>query len=127
MTDKSSKSRKMLEFSLGYLEGLVGHSFVFPTALRKDLTMEAKPRDIKLSEDHYCSARQAGYSMSLINMCEIGWVVPVMANYLMYKGLSDNVPELVSPVMWSQIGLNIISAAYETQSLIRKRLSRPNQ
>jgi len=119
---KNSIFRKSLEFSLGYVDGLIGHSFLFPTSLRKDLTMKAKPGDIKLSEDHYCSARQAGYSISLINGCEIGWAIPVMANYFMYKGLSENAPELVPFVIGGQIGLNIGSAIYEVGRLVRKRL-----
>ena len=104
--------QKITEFGLGYLQGIAEHSAVLPTALRKDFTDAVKPNGIRFSGWEY-SIRQAGYSMSFLNGCAIGWIVPVGLNALMYYAVSNIDNSLTSPIMVTQIGTNVASLLYE--------------
>ena len=112
MEKEASMSRKALEVLSGFGQGVIEHSFIFPTALRKDFTMKAKPEDIKLSEKHSVNAHQVGYFLSLYGG-EVGWILPLCLNYAMYNGAANIDPQLPKALMWTQIGLNVGSAIYE--------------
>jgi hypothetical protein len=118
MTKNTSVTRKVLEVLLGIGQGIIEHSLVFPTALRKDLTIKAKPGDIKLSEGDYISARQIGYFHSFVTP---PWpVLPTFAIIGMYCTAYNFDPQLPKYLMWAQIGLNVSSAVYETAKLVKK-------
>jgi len=115
---KSSLPRKTLEVLLGLVHGTVEHSFVLPTAIRKDFHLKAKPEDIKLSKDHDIGARQIGYFHSFVTP---PWPLTLtLVNMGMYKGVYEVAPELVTTLAITQIGLNIGSLAYEIVRGIKK-------